>query len=76
MKRNFKIILLAIFIVIAPLLMSAQAPPHPNGGNLPGAGNGPVGGGAPIAGGAALLVALGAAYGVRKLFQIRRTAES
>lgn len=46
----------------------AQTPPPPNGGNGdPGAGNNPVGGGAPIAGGLEILLALGSAYGVKKL---------
>jgi hypothetical protein len=73
MKRNFKIVLIAAFLVTAPLLMLAQAPPHPNGGNAPGSGNGPVGGGAPIGSGIAMMIAMGAAYGARKLYQMRST---
>jgi hypothetical protein len=67
MKRNFKIVLIAAFLFTAPLLMLAQSPPHPNGG-VNGPGGGPVGGGAPIGGGVVLLVALGVAYGARKLY--------
>ncbi len=74
MKRKFRIVLIAAFLVAAPLLMLAQNPPHPNGGNAPGSGNGPVGGGAPIGSGVILLVAMGAAYGASKLYQMRKEA--
>jgi hypothetical protein len=72
MKRKFRIVLIATFLFTAPLLMLAQTPPHPNGGNAPGSGNGPVGGGAPVGSGVVLLVAMGAAYGASKLYQMRR----
>jgi len=73
MKRNFRILIIAAFLLTAPLLMLAQAPPHPNGGNAPGSGNGPVGGGAPIGSGAVVLVVLAAAYGARKLYLMNNT---
>jgi hypothetical protein len=73
MKRKFRIVLISFFLVVAPLFMLAQAPPHPNGGNAPTGGNGPVGGGAPIGSGVVLLFALGAVYGMRKLRQMRTT---
>mgnify|MGYP001811314133 CR=1 FL=1 len=69
MKINFKILLIAAFLVTAPLLMLAQNPPHPNNGGAPGTGNTPVGGspsGAPIGGGAEILVTLGIAYAISK----------
>ncbi len=50
----------------------AQAPPPPNGGQTPGQGNTPVGGGAPIAGGIGILMALGAAYGGKKVYDFRK----
>ena len=58
MKINFKILLIAAFLVTAPLLLLAQ--PHPNNGSAPGVGNTPVGGSssAPIGGGAGILVSL------------------
>ena len=74
MKRKFKIVLIAALFVASPLLMLAQTPPHPNGGNAPGEGNGPVGGGAPIGNGLAMMIALGAAYGAAKLYQIQTIA--
>jgi hypothetical protein len=76
MKRKFRIAFIAVFLVTAPLLMLAQTPPHPNGGNAPGAGNGPVGGGAPVGSGVVLLLAMGAAYGTGKLYKMRSTAEA
>jgi hypothetical protein len=74
MKRNFRIVIIAVFLVTAPLIMLAQ-PPHPNGGNAPGAGNTPVGGttGAPLSDGVALLLSLGAAYGACKIYQARKS---
>jgi hypothetical protein len=66
MKRNLKTLLIAAFLLTAPLLMLAQ--PHPNGGANPGGGNTPVGGSpsAPIGGGAEILVTLGIAYAISK----------
>ena len=68
MKRKFKIILTAAFLQIIPLIMLAQAPPHPNGGSVPetGSGHGPVGSGdvAPVGNGLYILIALVLAYGI------------
>jgi hypothetical protein len=75
MKMNLRMIIIAVFLVTAPLVMLAQ-PPHPNGGSIPGPGNTPVGGttGAPISDGVALLLSLGAAYGAGKVYQMRKTS--
>jgi len=70
MKRSFGILLIATFLVTAPMILMAQQPPHPNGGNAPGSGNGPVGGGAPIENGLTLLIALGVIYGACKFYQV------
>jgi hypothetical protein len=64
MKRNFRISVIASFLLIAPMLLLAQAPPHPNGGNAPGSGNGPVGGGAPLGDGLYILIAFALLYGI------------
>lgn len=72
MNRNFRIILMAVFLITAPLLLLAQSPPHPNGGAAPGTGNGPVGGGAPIDGGISFLVIMGIGYGAKKVISIRK----
>ena len=74
MKRNFKIILIATFLLTAPVLMFAQSPPHPNnGGAAPNAGNHPVGGSAPVGNGTFILVALAAAYAGRKVYEMYTT---
>jgi hypothetical protein len=61
-----------ITITLLTLNLSAQTPPPPNGGGDPGGGNTPVGGGAPIAGGIGILLALGAAYGGKKVYDFRK----
>jgi len=73
MKKNFKSMLIAVLLVTAPLLIVAQQPPHPNGGNSPGPGNGPVGGGAPIGGGLTILLAMGVVYGLGKVHKEKNT---
>jgi hypothetical protein len=52
----------SIILVISPLLMMAQQPPHPNCGANPDAGNGPVGTGAPIYNGLNALLLAAIAY--------------
>jgi hypothetical protein len=70
---------LATLITITLLTINfsfAQTPPPPNGGNNPsepGSGNTPVGGGAPIAGGIGILLALGAAYGGKKVYEYKKS---
>ncbi|MCD4791371.1 MAG: hypothetical protein K8R37_15360 [Bacteroidales bacterium] len=71
MKSIKKIITAAIFFFVIGTL-SAQSPPHPNGGNAPGSGNTPVGGGAAIGGGLIIMLALGIGYGARKIYDARR----
>jgi hypothetical protein len=67
---------IAIIMIVFPLFMlTAQVPPHPNGGGGPGGGNIPVGGGAPISGGIFILLALAAGYGARKVYDMRRKAQ-
>jgi hypothetical protein len=78
MKKIKHIIAIMIFFSI-PVLMIAQPPrpPHPNGGfdpNTGGTSNTPVGGGttAPIDGGLSILLALGLAYGAKKVYQAKK----
>ena len=68
MKKGFKLLTISALFAIIPLFLSAQNPPHPNGGSGPTSGNTPVGGGAPIDGGLSIMLLLGAAYGARKHF--------
>ena len=65
MKNIFKTLVIAV-LISAPVILFAQTPPHPNGGNVPGGGNTPVGGGAPIGGGLIIMMVMGAAYGAKK----------
>ena len=74
MKRNFKIILISVFLVIAPLLMFAQEPPPPGGTD----GKTTVGGtqaGAPIGNGTFILLTLAAAYAIGKVYVMRSAKE-
>ncbi len=71
--KAFKSILATTVLVMALGALSAQTPPPPNNGNgNPGGGNTPVGGGAPIGSGLVLMLALGAAYGGKKVYDYRR----
>lgn len=72
MKKVIKLLVIAGIFLSLPLLSMAQTPPHPNGGNVPGGGNTPVGGGAPIDGGLSIMLLLGAAYGSRKIYRMKK----
>ena len=72
MKNIISKLMVLGLILAMPVIMLAQTPPHPNGGNNPGGGNTPVGGGAPIDGGLSILIALGAAYGGKKIYQMKQ----
>jgi len=74
MKTFTKSIAAIITITLITINFSmAQTPPPPNGGEAPGEhGNTPVGGGASITGGIGILLALGAAYGGKKVYEFRK----
>ncbi len=77
MKKIIKLITITLPIIIGITInlstLSAQTPPPPNGGQTPGEhGNTPVGGGAPIGGGLLILVALGAGYSAKKVYDYRK----
>jgi hypothetical protein len=71
MKSIIKAFIVAAFILVFNGLASAQAPPPPPGGGHGGNNNVP-GGGAPISGGLGILLAMGAAYGIRKVYQFNK----
>jgi len=81
MKNTIKKIIVMFFLMVSPILISnvlADDPPTPGQG-LPGGGGGtpvgqgqPVGGGAPIDGGLSILLALGAIYGGKKLYSLKK----
>lgn len=65
--------ILVIAIVLGGLDVFAQPTPPTGGSGHKGAGeNGPIGGGAPIDGGFSILMALGAFYGGKKLYDLRK----
>lgn len=72
MKRIAGILAISAFMLTAPLMLLGQTPPHPNGGNVPGSGNTPVGGAAPIDGGIVMLMVMGAAYGAKKVYRLKK----
>ena len=72
MNKNIKNALFIAAILTLPFLTMAQTPPHPNNGNNPGMGNTPVGGAVPIDGGLSILLMLGAGYGARKAYQVKK----
>jgi hypothetical protein len=71
-----KIIIKAIVILVflcSPVFMQnifADQPPDPGGG--PGGTDPPVGGGTPVGGGLIIMTVLGAAYGIRKIYNARK----
>lgn len=72
MKKFIKTLAIITLITVGTALM-AQNPPHPNGGIDPTTGgNTPVGGGAPIGGGLIMMMIMGAAYGSRKVYQLKK----
>lgn len=74
MRKRIKHILATLSIVlVTSTALVAQGPPDPP--EDPGDGGGPVGGGAPIGSGIGILMALGAAYGGRKLYKAYRQRE-
>jgi len=72
MKKAIGYLIVTAFLLAAPIMMMAQTPPHPNGGNAPGSGNTPVGGASPIDGGFTIMLVLGAAYGTKKVFRMKK----
>ncbi len=73
MKKIMIRTLMAVSLFIASTALLAQGPPDPP--ENPGDGGGPVGGGAPVGSGVGILLALGAAYGGRKLYKAFKEQE-
>lgn len=71
MKKIITTILVSLLLTIGPCFIGtvfADLPPDPGTGG-PGTGGVPVGGGSPIGGGLILLVTMGTAYGIKKVFK-------
>ncbi len=65
-----KLFATAAFLVIGGIALMSQTPPPPP--DNPSSGGGPVGGGAAIGSGIAILLALGAGYGAKKVYDFRK----
>ncbi len=77
MKKAIKIVLLTVFFITFTVAFSSlTAQPMP-GGDPSGSGdNAPVGGYAPVGSGLIILLALGAGYGSKKVYDARKKLES
>ncbi len=65
--------IVASLAIIGMFSLGAIAQPQPgNDGNGTGVGGDPIGGGAPVGSGIAVLLAAGAAYGSKKVFDARK----
>lgn len=73
MKNTIYTLLIGLMLTFTVSAFSQDPPPPPNGGLNPvSSGNTPVGGSAPIADGLGILLALGAAYGIKKVYQFNK----
>ena len=71
---NYKKYILSLIMIIAvTFAFASDGPPDPGGD--PAVGEDPLGGGAPIGGGTFILIALGAAYGGKKIYDYRKKEE-
>ena len=73
-KINYKKYILSLIMMIAVTVAFASDGP-PNPGGTPVGGEDPLGGGAPIGGGTIILIALGVAYGGKKIYNYRKKEE-
>lgn len=69
--KNIKLLIAGIFFLFLSLGLMAQGPPPPPAGSHGGSGDA-SGGGAPIGGGLLILLSLGAAYGGKKLYDLKK----
>jgi hypothetical protein len=61
-----------LLLVFGSMTITAQSPPHPNGGNGISEGT-PVGGGAPVDGGLSLLLLMGSVYAFKKAYKLKQS---
>ena len=74
--KNIAKLLVMLMMVLTTTALFAQGPPDPNGGDAPGDGNTPVGGRATLSGGVFLLLALGAGYGGKKVYDLSKKKQT
>ena len=65
-----KIILTAIIVISSTVMFAQPLPPTTGTGGA--GGTGPMGGGAPIDGGLSILLILGAAFGTKKVYSLKK----
>ncbi len=65
-----KLILTAIIVIGTRVLFAQPLPPTGNAGY-----NGPIGGAAPIDGGLSILLVMGAAFGAKKVYRLKKVKE-
>lgn len=70
MKKKIISTIVILSMILIPLFTIASDGPGDPGGD-PGGGD-PIGGGAPIGGGLVILLSLGAAYGGKKLYDLKK----
>jgi len=71
MKKTIQILVI-LFVILIPFVLSAQ--PLPYGGDGFGGGEGvtPTGGAAPIGGGLLIMLSLAFGYGAKKIYNVRK----
>ena len=70
MKKTIQILAI-LFVVLVPVILSAQPMPF-DPGIGGGTGGNPVGGGAPIGGGLLIMLSLAIGYGTKKVYELRK----
>jgi len=70
MKKAIQILVI-LFVILVPVILSAQPLPYDEGIGG-GTGGAPTGGGAPISGGLLIMLSLAIGYGARKIYSIRK----
>jgi len=70
-KKNISKIIAVLMLTAGSFTVSAQPPPPPEDGGAGGSQGNKLGGAAPVGGGLFILLGLGAAYGGRKLYQLK-----
>ncbi len=74
MKKTLSIITILLFFLAFSANAQEMGPSTPPGGG-PIGDDTPIGGGAPIGGGSLILIGLAAAYGGKKVFDLRKNEE-
>lgn len=70
MKKVIQILAI-LFVVLVPVILTAQPLPY-DPGIGGGAGSTPVGGGTPIGGGLIIMLSLAIGYGTKKIYDVRK----